>query len=293
MDNFALVYVKNVASASGYKYLLKVDAARAMSVKEFGLLVGPSIKTFYEKKKQSTIERIGNIVFIIAVVVVAVMTGQYYLLNIALAITMTAIAIALTIAATVMALGAFMAARWGMDTAAIMLGKVAQWTGMAAQIVGIMALTLNIESFINQIAEQGIQQATANALLEKGMELTLDNMIDMAINKISNISLSQVMSGVTFIGEKVISAQVADKQDDIKHLQDVVSEQEKELEELQGDDKDPLMSLTNPSTFGLVLVEQGLSTEFIGPFQPLEQIELDLIYPTQYKIPMSTLVNGG
>lgn len=275
--------VERIAILYGeYHPRLRVDYMQNTKAKDALELIPLTLRTISETKETSGINSFLEFLLIVIILVVAILSGGAAasgMMGLTAGTTAYAAA-ALSVAALATALVSYGLAKLDMTRVALVVGNMSSALGLAATAIGIMNVIGRTATAIKTAVETAIQKAAEQAVASTLKEMLLDSIMDYTKNMFSKIGVMDIIKGVGSAAQKWMASDIADRKQDIADL-------EAQNEELQ----EQIDALPTPNSFSKALAEVGLSTSPVGMFQPLQEIELDLRYPIEYKIPMSTIVN--
>lgn len=186
---------------TGTSYSLNIDVVRELDEEEFMIFIQTHLGTFYDKKKKKWYQKgVFGIIFAIIIIVIAVLSQQYWLIGVGLGTV-------LVVAGMIISL-----------TGALLGNEVMMVAGQVVSLVGgginfgeaLLAEQAATEAAKSELVRWGASEATVQAATQSlTNEFLLNTMIGtakFALNTYSSIS-SMTASEVTDLGETITPAE--------------------------------------------------------------------------------------
>ena len=177
--------IDNEIIHSGY---YRKDGLQAMKSKEFNKTITARLKTGYTKKKVKWWKKLLTIVVVIIIVIVSIFYPPAFGLS-----QLAWSGLVLSIGSlAMMGLSVILAKS---DPAwAAYIGKMANVLGIAATIVGVVAIVQNMARVLTQ---KGLEEAAKQALLEEGKEVTKEALKQQMASMAADYTLSTALNDIT------------------------------------------------------------------------------------------------
>ena len=188
VDN-EIIYTEPVIGLGeiGTTYYRK-DGLQAMKSREFNKTITARLKTGYTKKKVKWWKKLLTIVVVIIIVIVSIFYPPAFGLS-----QLAWSGLVLTVGSlAMMGLSVILAKS---DPAwAAYIGKMANVLGIAATIVGVVAIVQNMARVLTQ---KGLEEAAKQALLEEGKEVTKEALKQQMASMAADYTLSTALNDIT------------------------------------------------------------------------------------------------
>lgn len=177
--------IDNEIIHSGY---YRKDGLQAMKSREFNKTITARLKTGYTKKKVKWWKKLLTIVVVIIIVIISIFYPPAFGLS-----QLAWSGLVLSIGSLAM-LGLSVILAKSDPAWAAYIGKMANVLGIAATIVGVVAIVQNMARMLTQ---KGLEEAAKQALLEEGKEVTKEALKQQMASMAADYTLSTALNDIT------------------------------------------------------------------------------------------------